>query len=75
MSVCLGRELWLVSEPRHVENPRPLLEEGPLLGKEQLEARHVDLASVYLRLGEVGVDGQGSGQACGDALEDVHPPP
>src|SRR5439155_9093064 len=63
----------LAPEPGHIEDTGALQEEGPLLGKEQLEACQVDLPGIDLCLGKVRVDGERGRHARSDALEDVQP--
>ena len=50
---------------REIEHAAPFEEEVALLGKEQAEAREVDLLLVDLDLREVGVDGEVGGQVRG----------
>ena len=51
--------------------PWPFEEEVALLGKEQAEARQVDLLQVFLDLREVGVDGDVGGEAARQPVLEV----
>ena len=59
-----------VAKPEH---PGVLEEEVPLLGKEEAEAREVDLLGVHLYLGEVGIVGQVRRDALCDPVLQVQP--
>ena len=56
---------------RVLEDGAPLLEEAPLLGEEEREARQVDLLIVRLHLGEVGVRGQVEIEVRGECVFDI----
>ena len=59
------------ADASELEQVRIAQEEVALLGKEQIEAREVDLPVVDFRRGEIGVDGERAGERRRDAVVDV----